>query len=187
MRAPEVQDVYQYIVLFAAQDVDSIETWQKSQAKESTMGDKTYIKLADMTSKHEGIRMEESKTDGDTDWLNVAISTFVGIGLGLVPYVGPFLALGFDAVNDYLANPEAWAAKNNLKLSAQTTAELVKSGADILKFYRSGKVPQIRFKSHLKADARQPVYVGEDPSGTSESQPSTQSSNAPKEARVPPN
>ncbi|KAL4923592.1 uncharacterized protein BDV17DRAFT_234777 [Aspergillus undulatus] len=162
-RAKEFQDSYQFISLFEAKNVDHIQSWQMTRRRETEMRDNTYIKLADAISKHEGIQMKEDNTEADTDWLKIIVTSLINAGLGLIPYVGPFLSMGFDAVSEYLDDPEEWGKKEGLKLSAEATAEMGKSAAEILKYYKKGKVPRIKLRlEEGDDDDRKPIYVGED-------------------------
>lgn len=162
-RDKEFYDTYQFVKLFNASSVDTLETWQMSVVKEIEMGDDKYIKLGDVVSKHTGVQMEESKTEGDVDWMKEIVKNLITAGLGLIPYAGPFLSLGAETVADYLEDPEEWGAKNELKLGTEATAEAIQAGMEILKYYKKGKVPGIRFKAHLEeGDDRKPIYVGED-------------------------
>ncbi|KAL4963167.1 uncharacterized protein BDV14DRAFT_202207 [Aspergillus stella-maris] len=164
-RAPEFKETYDFIALFDSKHVDTIDWWEKNKRREIEMGDGTYIKLADAVSKHEGIKMKEEKTEADEDWLKNIVTSLIQAGLGLIPYVGPFLSMGFEAVSEYLDDPEEWGKKEGLKLSTEATAEMAKSATEILKFYKKGKVPNIRIKAHLEEgddEDRKPVYVGED-------------------------
>ncbi|PLB55785.1 hypothetical protein P170DRAFT_422293 [Aspergillus steynii IBT 23096] len=181
MRDEKYLDTYQFITLFNAHDVDSIRPWQTTQARVGELSDQ-YIKNADVINLQEGTDMKERPTKADVDWLKEVVKNVIGVGLGLIPYVGPFLSMGYDATMDYLDNPEAWGAKNELKLGTQAKAQAIKSASDILEFYRKGKVPHIKFKSRLEeGDDRQPVYVGEDGQGAGVIQvPPTQ----PKESKA---
>ncbi|KAH8435341.1 uncharacterized protein LDX57_012970 [Aspergillus melleus] len=160
MRDEKYLDTYQFITLFNSGDVDSIKAWQMTKAREVELSD--HIKHADVINLQEGTDMKERPTKADFDWLRESLRNLIGVGLGLIPYVGPFLSMGFDAVMDYLDNPAAWGVKNELKLGTQAKAQAMKSASDILKFYRKGKIPHIPFKSGLgEGEGRQPVYVGE--------------------------
>ncbi|KAL4957603.1 hypothetical protein BDW69DRAFT_191466 [Aspergillus filifer] len=164
-RAPEFQESYDFIALFDSKHVASIEWWQSTLRREVEMGTSTFIELSKAVSTHEGIKMKEEKTEADEDWLKNIVTSLIQAGLGLIPYVGPFLSLGFDAVSEYLDDPEEWGKKEGLKLGTEASAEMVKSAADILKYYKKGKVPRIKFKAHLEEgddDDRKPIYVGED-------------------------
>lgn len=165
-------DTYQFVKLFNAKSVDTLEKWQLSKVNKSEMDDDKFIKLSDVVSKHLGIEMKEEKTEGDVDWMKEIVKNLITAGLGLIPYVGPFLSMGADAVAEYLDDPEEWGAKNELKLGADATAEAIQAGKEILSFYKKGKVPGIRFKSHLEEDDRKPIYVGEDGKG-GDQQPSS--------------
>ncbi|KAK1147632.1 hypothetical protein N8T08_000974 [Aspergillus melleus] len=154
MRDKKYLDTYQFITLFNSSDVDSIKPWQMTQAREVELSDQ-YIEHAD---------------------LRESLRNLIGVGLGLIPYVGPFLSMGFDAVMDYLDNPAAWGVKKELKLGTQAKAQAMRSASDILKFYRKGKIPHIPFKSGLEeGEGRQPVYVGEEgqKAGGAQPEPST--------------
>ncbi|KAL4790939.1 hypothetical protein BDV19DRAFT_393551 [Aspergillus venezuelensis] len=122
-RLPEFQSSYDFIALF-----------------ESKQG---FIKFDDAVSNHEGIRMKEEKTEADESWLKNIVTSLIQDGLGLIPYVRPFLSLGFEAVSEYLDNPEGWGKKQGLELSTEASAEMVKSATEILKYYNKDKVPHI--------------------------------------------
>ncbi|KAI9040152.1 uncharacterized protein KD926_008597 [Aspergillus affinis] len=162
MRDEKYLDTYQFITLFNSGDVDFIQPWQMTKAREVELSDQ-YIKHADVINLQESTDMKERPTKADFDWLRESVRNLIGVGLGIIPYVGPFLSMGYDAVMDYLDNPEAWGVKNELKLGTQAKAQAIKSTSDILEFYKKGKVPHIQFKSGLEeGDDRQPVYVGEE-------------------------
>ena len=183
-RDKEFYDTYQFVKLFNASSIETLKTWQ-SVVKQIEMGDDKYIKLADVVSKHTGVQMEESKTEGDVDWMKEVVKNLITAGLGLIPYVGPFLSLGAETVADYLDNPEEWGEKNELKLGTDAAAEAVQAGMEILKYYKKGKVPGIRFKAHLEEDDRKPIYVGEDGKGDDQTPQPSSTKESKKETKKP--
>ncbi|KAL4913675.1 hypothetical protein BDW62DRAFT_205342 [Aspergillus aurantiobrunneus] len=92
-----------FITLFKAGGVELIKTWQASgaAAREAELGDSVYIKHADVINLQEGTTMKEKPIKAEVDWLKEVVENFVGVGLGLIPYVGPFLAMGQGKVPHY--------------------------------------------------------------------------------------
>ncbi|KAL4938062.1 hypothetical protein BDV06DRAFT_226359 [Aspergillus oleicola] len=120
--------------------------------REVEMGDKTYIKLADAISKHEGIRMKEDDTEADKDWFKGTITTAI-----------PSHGVRYGVKN--LDDPDGWSKSEGFKLNLKvsSSSEMIKSAGEILKYYKKGKVPHIRFKARLEeGDDRKPIYVGKD-------------------------
>lgn len=102
------------------------------------IGFNTRIDLARVISQNLGVELTWRPWERPTPLLRTLIINLVGWALGLVPVVGPILALSFSLGMQAITDPGSFSAENVLAMDPGDMADVIRSANRVRRYLKAG-------------------------------------------------
>ena len=105
---------------------------------ESFMGLTNWVDLVDIVNAHHGVNLQYTPTTHQP-WVANMIRGFAAVAIGLIPGIGPLLALSFEIGMQAIMNPDAFRAENILGLAPDILDAIIGSASKSKPNVRPGR------------------------------------------------